>query len=204
MTEVSEKMLKGKAITNNIRYETFRYAITGLTTKNRSTNATVAKEPLYSEYDTTPMHGVNGQPLTTIIFYRPRREHRQEICDPQAKCSPRYSADAGLHPSISISRVRDLSSARTQRGRPRAKNTRFKGKSFIDTQWLRMARCLHETQAQLAVLEGDGNIKAEGSNAKRRIKREIEDTEDLQITETRSTERTRHSGPIETVDLTED
>ena len=61
-------------------------------------------------------------------------------------------------------------------------------------------------QSRLAELEG-ADTKAEGANSKTRIKREIgelEASDDLKITEIRSTKRIRNAGPVETIDLTAD
>lgn len=54
-------------------------------------------------------------------------------------------------------------------------------------------------QAQLALLEGAGNVKAEGSVSRATVKRELEDTENAG-----SRKRSRNSRPIETIDLTDD
>ncbi|KAM0796727.1 hypothetical protein BDR22DRAFT_500816 [Usnea florida] len=58
---------------------------------------------------------------------------------------------------------------------------------------------IRDLRAQLALLEGDGNVKAEGSGSRATVKREMEDTEN-----TGSRKRPRKSGAIETIDLTDD
>ena len=61
-------------------------------------------------------------------------------------------------------------------------------------------------QARLAELEGT-DTKAQGAGSKIRIKREIgelEASDDIKITETRSAKKIRNAGPIETIDLTDD
>ena len=62
----------------------------------------------------------------------------------------------------------------------------------------------HETklthnQAELALLEGAGNVKAEVLGSRATVKRELEDAENAG-----SRKRSRTSGPIETIDLTGD
>lgn len=58
---------------------------------------------------------------------------------------------------------------------------------------------LTKEKAQLALLEGDGDLKAEGLGSRAKVKRELEDAE---IAGPRK--RSRNSGPVETVDLTGD
>lgn len=58
---------------------------------------------------------------------------------------------------------------------------------------------VRELRAQLALLEGAGNVKGEGSGSRATVKRELEDTEN-----SGSRKRSRKSGPIEIIDITGD
>ena len=54
-------------------------------------------------------------------------------------------------------------------------------------------------QAQLALLEGAGSVKSGGLDSRATVKRELEDAGNAG-----PRKRSRNSGPIETIDLTDD
>lgn len=148
VTEVTEKILKGKAIANTVRV----------------IDELPGREPPPNEYKHRPIHGEHGLPLIFNIFYRSRHTLQMLGCIPRTP-SPEPETATPTSPVTSREqKVRDL-------------------------------------RAQLALLEGAGNVKAEGvgSGSRATIKRELEDTENAG-----SRKRPRNSGKIETIDLTDD
>ncbi|CAF9915506.1 MAG: hypothetical protein ALECFALPRED_010231 [Alectoria fallacina] len=148
VTEVTEKILKGKAIANTVRV----------------IDELPGSEPPPTQYDHRPIYGEHGQPLIFNIFYRSRHTLQTLGCIPR---TPSPEPEIATPISAVTSReqkVRDL-------------------------------------RAQLALLEGAGNVKSEssGSSSRATVKREPEDTENAGFRK-----RSRHSGPIETIDLTGD
>ncbi|KAK0512660.1 hypothetical protein JMJ35_004677 [Cladonia borealis] len=153
VTEVSEKVLKGRAIANTIR----------------ASNERVSDGPGYGKYDHFPIQGEGGQPLKYNIFYRSRRTLQMLGCIPQSPS-----------PSPSPVPTNHVNDGREQE--------------------------LRALRARLAKLEGT-DTKAQGADSKTRIKREIgelEASDDIKVTATRSAKKSRSTRPVETIDLTAD
>ena len=168
-------------------------------------NERVSNGPGYGKYDHVPIQGDGGQLLTYNIFYRSRRE--LQSC-PEEK--PELTSAAGTlqmlgciprTPSPSPSpvptnntntaREQELRALRVSLDSPRISTTRHAD---------------YTVQVRLAELEGT-DTKAQGADSKTRIKREIgelEASDDIKITATRSAKKIRNAGPIETIDLTAD
>lgn len=146
IVEVSEKILKGRAIVNTVL----------------TANHLPSSGPPPTTYNIRSMNGVEGAPLTFNILYRSKHNLQMLGCIPRTP-SPEHETAATIS---------DVAS-REQKVR--------------------------ELRAQLALLEGAGNVKAEGSVSRATVKRELEDTENAG-----SRKRSRNSRPIETIDLTDD
>ncbi len=117
VTEVSEKILKGKAIGNTVRYVTLKvHAARTDGVLNRVCNYIPSTAPPPITHRWRDIEGAGGLPLIFTIFYRSKRKLTVSVRALIASHDGiRYPSDARLHPSHSNPTTRDCRNKRQGR-----------------------------------------------------------------------------------------
>ncbi|KAL9030410.1 MAG: hypothetical protein Q9196_001467 [Gyalolechia fulgens] len=167
VSEVSEKVLKGKSIENTID----------------SVNLVESAPPDRSYVEGLTLPGSAGEEVTVNFLYRSKRTLQM------IGCIPRSPSPAPVNRSAEAPRSGTEFSVQEELRTLRVKSLPARINDINNTR----------SQARLAKLEGQTNTKAEKLSLGSVIKRERDKKEHES-----PRKRSRHSGPMETVDLTGD
>ncbi|MCJ1363319.1 hypothetical protein MMC16_002426 [Acarospora aff. strigata] len=182
--QTSEKILKGKAIENNIRY----------------VDGHVIPQPSPHTHDYSAMKGWKGKPLIFTFHYRSHRALQILGCIPRPQ-SPAIiihnGDEADERPAPDAGVLSDTESEISQRAQERA---RLQASLPLAAELARLDRL---DQAAHGIKHETGSLR--DSNSPSNLKRERDDNGvRIKVEGAATRKRPRTSGPIETVDLTED